>query len=201
MHIPVPQPRTMHTEAVPSPCGPSRPHPTRLALGLSKEALMTSVKPIPEGYPQVMPYLTVDDANAAIEFYAAVFGAKERLRMPAPEGKIGHAELEIGDSVVMLADAFPDMGNQTPAALGGTPVTVMVYVPDGDTVFDRALKAGATEERKVENQFYGDRAGQFVDPFGHRWFVASHVEDVPPEEMAKRAAAAMGGWPPSSSLK
>jgi PhnB protein len=154
---------------------------------------MTSVKPIPEGYPQVMPYLTVDDANAAIEFYAAVFGAKERLRMPAPEGKIGHAELEIGDSVVMLADAFPDMGNQTPAALGGTPVTVMVYVPDVDTVFDRALKAGATEERKVENQFYGDRAGQFVDPFGHRWFVASHVEDVPPEEMAKRAAAAMGG--------
>ena len=89
---------------------------------------MTSVKPIPEGYPQVMPYLTVDDANAAIDFYTTVFGAKERLRMPAPEGKIGHAELEIGDSVVMLADAFPDMGNQTPAALGGTPVTVMVYV-------------------------------------------------------------------------
>ena len=121
---------------------------------------MTTVNPIPEGYPQVMPYLTVDGASAAIDFYTTVFGAKERLRMPAPEGKVGHAELEIGDSVVMLADAFPDMGNQTPAALGGTPVTVMVYVPDVDAVFDRALKAGATEERKVENQFYGDRAGQ-----------------------------------------
>jgi PhnB protein len=112
--------------------------------------------------------------------------------MPAPEGKVGHAELEIGDSVVMLADAFADMGNQTPAALGGTPVTVMVYVADVDAVFDRALKAGATEERKVENQFYGDRAGQFVDPFGHKWFVATHVEDVTPDEVAKRAAA-MGG--------
>jgi PhnB protein len=153
---------------------------------------MTNVSPIPEGYPQVIPYLTVDGASAAIDFYTTVFGAKERLRMPAPEGKVGHAELEIGDSVVMLADAFADMGNQTPAALGGTPVTVMVYVADVDAVFDRALKAGATEERKVENQFYGDRAGQFVDPFGHKWFVATHVEDVTPEEVAKRAAA-MGG--------
>ena len=153
---------------------------------------MTTVNPIPEGYPQVMPYLTVDGASAAIDFYTTVFGARERLRMPAPEGKVGHAELEIGDSVVMLADAFPDMGNQTPAALGGTPVTVMVYVADVDAVFDRALKAGATEERKVENQFYGDRAGQFVDPFGHKWFVATHVEDVTPEEVAKRADA-MGG--------
>jgi PhnB protein len=153
---------------------------------------MTTVNPIPEGYPQVMPYLTVDGASAAIDFYTTVFGAKERLRMPAPGGKVGHAELEIGDSVVMLADAFPDMGNQTPAALGGTPVTVMVYVADVDAVFDRALKAGATEERKVENQFYGDRAGQFVDPFGHKWFVATHVEDVTPEEVAKRAAAMDG---------
>jgi PhnB protein len=153
---------------------------------------MTNVNPIPDGYPQVMPYLTVDGASAAIDFYTTVFGAKERLRMPAPDGKVGHAELEIGDSVVMLADAFADMGNQTPAALGGTPVTVMVYVADVDAVFDRALKAGATEERKVENQFYGDRAGQFVDPFGHKWFVATHVEDVAPEEVAKRAAA-MGG--------
>jgi PhnB protein len=153
---------------------------------------MTTVNPIPEGYPQVMPYLTVDGASAAIDFYTTVFGAKERLRMPAPEGKVGHAELEIGDSVVMLADAFPDMGNQTPAALGGTPVTVMVYVADVDAVFDRALKAGATEERKVENQFYGDRAGQFMDPFGHKWFVATHVEDVTPEEVAKRAAAMDG---------
>jgi PhnB protein len=154
---------------------------------------MATVKPIPEGYPRVIPYLSVDGGNAAIEFYQTVFGAQERVRMPGPDGKIGHAELEIGDSLVMLADAFPDMGNPTPAALGGTPVTLMVYVEDVDAVFDRAIKAGATEDRKVENQFYGDRAGQFVDPFGHKWFVATHVEDVPPEEMDKRAAAAMGG--------
>ena len=151
---------------------------------------MASVKPIPDGYPRVIPYLTVDDANAAIEFYTSVLGATERVRMPGPGGKVGHAELEIGDSVLMLADAFPDMGAPSPRSLGGTPVTVMVYVED---VFDRAIQAGATEERKVENQFYGDRAGQFADPFGHKWFVATHVEDVPPEEMAKRAAAAMGG--------
>jgi PhnB protein len=154
---------------------------------------MASVKPVPDGYPRVIPYLTVDDANAAIEFYTSVLGATERLRMPGPDGKIGHAELEIGDSVVMLADAFPDMGSPSPRSLGGTPVTVMVYVEDVDGVFDRAIQAGATEERQVENQFYGDRAGQFADPFGHKWFVATHVEDVPPEEMAKRAAAAMGG--------
>jgi PhnB protein len=154
---------------------------------------MATVKPIPDGYPRVIPYLTVDGATAAIEFYRQVFGATERVRMPGPEGKIGHAELEIGDSVVMLADAFPNMGAPTPKALGGTPVTVMVYVENVDDTFDQAIKAGATEERKVENQFYGDRAGQFVDPFGHKWFVATHVEDVPPEEMQKRAAAAMGG--------
>ena len=154
---------------------------------------MTTVKPIPDGYPRVVPYLSVDGASAAIDFYTKVFGAKERVRMPGPEGKIGHAELEIGDSVLMLADAFPNMGGRTPESLGGTPVTMMVYVEDVDAVFDCAIKAGATEERKVENQFYGDRAGQFVDPFGHKWFVATHVEDVPPEEMRKRAAAAMGG--------
>jgi PhnB protein len=154
---------------------------------------MATVKPIPDGYPRVIPYLSVDGATAAIEFYSNVFGATERMRMPGPEGKIGHAELEIGDSVVMLADAFPDMGAPTPKALGGTPVTVMVYVEDVDDVFDRAIKAGATEERKVENQFYGDRVGQFMDPFGHKWFVATHVEDVPADEMQKRAAAAMGG--------
>jgi PhnB protein len=154
---------------------------------------MASVKPIPDGYPRVIPYLTIEGAAAAIEFYTKVFGATERVRMPGPDGKIGHAELEIGDSVVMLADAFPEMGNPAPKALGGTPVTVMVYVEDVDATFERALKAGATEERKVENQFYGDRAGQFVDPFGHKWFVATHVEDVPPDEMAKRAAAAIGG--------
>jgi len=154
---------------------------------------MAKVKPIPDGYPRVIPYLSVDGADAAIDFYTTVFGAKERVRMPGPGGKIGHAELEIGDSVVMLADSFPDMGAPTPKQLGGTPVTVMVYVEDVDAAFERALAAGATAERNVEDQFYGDRAGQFADPFGHKWFVATHVEDVPPDEMAKRAAAAMGG--------
>jgi len=154
---------------------------------------MATVKPIPDGYPRVIPYLSVDGASAAIDFYTKVFGAKERMRMAAPGGKVGHAELEVGDSVVMLADAFPEMGGPTPKALGGTPVSIMVYVEDVDGVFERALRAGATADRPVENQFYGDRAGQFVDPFGHKWFVATHIEDVPPEEMAKRAAAAMAG--------
>ncbi len=152
---------------------------------------MAIVKPIPDGYPQLMPYLSVDGASEAIDFYARVFGAKERVRMPMPDGRVGHAELEIGDAVVMLADTSPNMGNPSPKAIGGTPVTVMIYVEDVDTVFDRAVSAGATAERPVENQFYGDRAGQFLDPFGHKWFVATHVEDVAPEEMARRAAAAM----------
>lgn len=153
---------------------------------------MAKVKPIPEGYPRVTPYLHVDGANAAIEFYAKVFGATERMRMPAPGGKIGHAELQIGDSVIMLADEFPDMNVRGPKAIGGTPVTVMVYVEDVDQAFDRAIKGGAKEIRPVMDQFYGDRSGEFEDPFGHRWNVATHVEDVPPDEMAKRAATAMG---------
>jgi PhnB protein len=153
---------------------------------------MASVKPIPEGYPQVIPYLSVDGAGAAIDFYTTVFGATERMRMPAPDGKIGHAELQIGDSLIMLADEYPEMGVRGPKAIGGTPVTISVYVEDVDDVFERALKEGATALRPVENQFYGDRTGQFEDPFGHRWSVATHVEDVPPDEMTKRAAEAMG---------
>lgn len=151
------------------------------------------VNPIPSDYPRVIPYLSVDGADEAIAFYAKVFGAKERMRMDAPGGKIGHAEIQIGVAVVMLADEFPDMGAKSPKTVGGTPVTVMVYVEDVDACFGRALENGATETRKVEDQFYGDRGGQFQDPFGHQWYVASHIEDVPPEEMARRAAAAMGG--------
>jgi PhnB protein len=153
---------------------------------------MAKVKPIPDGYPRVTPYLHVDGASAAIEFYSRVLGATERMRMPAPGGKIGHAELQIGDSVVMLADEFPDMNVRGPKAIGGTPVTVMVYVDDVDQTFDRAVKAGAKTLRPVQNQFYGDRSGEFEDPFGHRWNVATHVEDVAPDELAKRAAAVMG---------
>ena len=151
------------------------------------------MKPIPDGYPQVTPYLCVDDAKAAIEFYSRVLGATERMHMPGPDGRIGHAELELGESLIMLADEFPEMGIRGPKAVGGTPVMISVYVQDVDAVFDAAVAAGATVVRPVENQFYGDRTGQFEDPFGHRWSVATHVEDVPPEEMEKRAAEAMSG--------
>jgi PhnB protein len=150
---------------------------------------MADVKPIPDDYPRVSAYLTVDGAAAAIEFYKSVLGATERGRMPGPDGRIGHAELNIGDSLIMLSDAFPDMGVRDPKDIGGTPVTLSVYVEDVDDVFARALAAGASEQRPVQNQFYGDRSGQFVDPWGHRWNVASRVEDVSPEEMQRRAAA------------
>jgi len=135
----------------------------------------------------------VDGGAAAIDFYVRVLGATESVRMAGPEGKIGHAELKIGDSLIMLADAFAEMGGQTPGSLGGTPVTLMVYVEDVDAVCDKAVAAGATMERDVDVQFYGDRAGQFVDPFGHKWFIATHVEDVDPEEMQRRAAKVMAG--------
>ena len=150
---------------------------------------MTKVKPIPDDYPRVIPYLTVDGASKAIEFYADVFGATERVRMPGPDGKIGHAELDVGDSVVMLADATPDMGNSTPAALGGTPVTLMVYVEDVDDVFSRAIAAGASADRPVEDMFYGDRCSAVTDPSGNTWSIATHKEDVAPQDMAKRAEA------------
>jgi PhnB protein len=152
---------------------------------------MPDVKPIPQGYPRVTPYLHVSGAAAAIDFYRDVLGAEERMRMPGPEGKLGHAELQIGESIVMLADEFPDMGVRGPKSIGGTPVTLHVYVEDVDAVFDAALAAGATSVRAVEDQFYGDRVGQFEDPFGHHWSIATHVEDVSPEEMERRMAEAM----------
>jgi PhnB protein len=154
---------------------------------------MANVKPVPDGYPRVIPYLIVSGAGDAIDFYTKVLGASERMRMPGPNGKIGHAELELGDSVIMLADEFPDMGNRNPKAIGGSPVMISVYVENVDDVFDRALAEGATELRSVEDQFYGDRTGQFEDPFGHRWSVATHVEDVPPDEMEKRMTEVMSG--------
>lgn len=154
---------------------------------------MATVDPIPEGYPRVTPYLHVDGASAAIEFYTLVLGATERMRMPgdAPD-KIGHAELQVGDSVIMLADEFPDMGVIGPKSVGGSPVTVHVYVDDVDAVFDKALAAGAQAIEEPTDQFYGDRAGQFEDPFGHRWSVATHVEDVSADEMQRRMGEFMG---------
>jgi PhnB protein len=147
--------------------------------------------PIPSDYPRVTPYLIVDGASAAIDFYSSVLGAVERMRMAGPGGKVGHAELGIGDSVIMLADEHLDMDVRGPRTIGGTPVTLHVYVENADDAFERAIQAGAKSMRPVEDKFYGDRSGQFEDPFGHRWDVATHVEDVPPEEMSKRAAAAM----------
>jgi PhnB protein len=150
------------------------------------------VNPVPEGYPRVSPNLAIDGASDAIEFYKSVFGASERLRMDGPEGHVAHAELLIGDSVVMVADEFPDMGFLGPRKVGGTPVIVSVYVDDVDATFKRAVEAGAREVRAPEDQFYGDRSGQFEDPWGHRWSIATHVEDVTPEEMDRRMRA-MGG--------
>jgi len=153
---------------------------------------MADVKPIPDGYPRVTPYLCVDGASDAIDFYCAVFAAQERVRMPAPGGKIGHCELAIGDSLIMLADEFPEMGGVSPKSVGGTPVTMMVYVEDVDAVVAKAVEAGATAIGTIDDMFYGDRAGQIEDPFGHRWHVATHIEDVAPDEMARRAAKMMG---------
>jgi PhnB protein len=150
-------------------------------------------KPIPDDYPRVSPYLIVDGAADAIDFYCSVLGATQRGdRMVAPDGKVGHAELELGGSVIMLADEFPEMGAIGPRTVGGTPVTLHVYVEDVDAVFARALELGATQVQALTDQFYGDRSGLFDDPWGHRWNVSTHVEDVPPEEMAERAKAAMG---------
>ena len=155
--------------------------------------MTSTVKPIPEGYHTITPYLIVNDGAGAIEFYKKAFGATEIMRMPSPDGRVAHAEIKIGDSQIMLADEFPEMGARSPQTLGGSPVSLLLYVEDADAVAEQAIAAGAKVLKPVEDKFYGDRAGQFTDPFGHRWFVATHVEDVPPDEMARRAAAAMGG--------
>ena len=151
-----------------------------------------TVKAIPEGYNTVTPYLIIEGAAEAIEFYKKAFGAIELFRFPAPEGKIGHAEIKIGDSPIMLADAYPNMGYKDPKSIGGSPVSLMIYIEDVDTVFNRAVAAGATVKEAVTNKFYGDRSGSLIDPFGHVWHVATHMEDVPMEEMEKRAKAAGG---------
>jgi PhnB protein len=152
-----------------------------------------SVRPVPDGYHSVIPYLIVNDAARAIDFYEGVFGAREITRFMQPDGRVGHAELRIGDSVVMLADEAPDIGARSPRSIGGTPVTISVYVEDVDATVDRAVEAGAQLIRPVEDQFYGDRAGGLIDPFGHSWHVATHVEDVPEDEMRRRAAAQHAG--------
>jgi len=150
-----------------------------------------ATKPIPEGYHTVSPYLAVDDAARAIEYYARAFGAKEVVRMDGPGGTIAHAELEVGDSRIMLSDPFPQASTQPPKELGGTTASVFMYVEDVDAVVKQAVDAGATVTMEVADQFWGDRFGTVTDPFGHVWSIATHVEDVPPDEMAERAKAAM----------
>jgi PhnB protein len=146
------------------------------------------VKPIPDGYHSITPYLIVKGGAAAIEFYKKAFGATEMMRMPGPDGKIGHAEIRIGDSVVMLADEHPEMGARSPQTIGGTPVSILLYVEDVDAVVRQAVAAGAKIQRPIEDKFYGDRMGSLDDPFGHVWHVATHTKDVTPEEMKKAAA-------------
>ena len=151
------------------------------------------VKPIPDGYQAVQPYLIVDGAARAIEFYTTVLGAAERMRFDAPGGRIGHAELTVGGSVIMLADEHPEIGAVGPRTVGGSPVGLMVYLPDVDAAVERALAAGAKLVTPAEDKFYGDRTATIEDPFGHKWYLSTHVEDVPPEEIARRAAALHGG--------
>jgi PhnB protein len=150
-----------------------------------------ATQPIPEGYHTVTPYLAVEDATEAIDYYTKAFDAKERVRMETPDGKVGHAELEIGDSLVMLSDPFPQASTKPPNELGGTSVSVFMYVENVDAVVKQAVDAGAMVTMEVADQFWGDRFGSVKDPFGHLWSIATHVEDVPPKEMAERAKAAM----------
>ena len=149
---------------------------------------MANVKPIPEGYHSVTPYLIIKGAADAIDFYKKAFGATELFRMEHG-GKVGHAEIKIGDSPIMLADEQPEMGYKSPKTLGGTPVSLMIYVEDVDTTFKQAITAGGVQVKPLQDQFYGDRSGTLTDPFGHVWTVATHKEDVTPEEMDKRVAA------------
>ena len=155
--------------------------------------MANQVKAIPEGYEGATPYLSIKGAAAAIEFYRKAFGATETMRLADPSGRIGHAEIKIGKAHIMLADEYPEMGFVSPKTLGGSPVTIHLYVEDVDAVALQAEAAGAKVLRPVEDQFYGDRGGGFEDPFGHRWFISTRKEDISPEEMKKRAAAKFGG--------
>ena len=152
-----------------------------------------AVSPIPAGYHSVTPYLAIRGAARAMEFYKKAFGAVETMRLPAPDGKIGHAEIRIGNSVIMLADEAPEWGNKSPQMLGGSATTIMLYVENSDAMFAAVIKAGAIEKMPMKDQFYGDRSGTLEDPFGHLWTISTHTEDVAPEEINRRVKALFGG--------
>ena len=152
---------------------------------------MSRVKPIPDGYHTVTPHLAIRGAAKALDFYVKAFGAEELFRMPGPGGSVMHAEIKIGDSIVMLGEEAPERGATSPAGLGGSPVSLLLYVPDVDASFARATAAGCTTQMPPTDMFWGDRYGKLQDPFGHLWAIATHKEDVPPEQMAERAAQAM----------
>jgi PhnB protein len=163
------------------------------ATQLEKDAIMTTkTKPIPDGYHTATPYLVITNAGKAIEFYKEAFGATERMRLPTPEGKVMHAEIKIGDSPIMLCDECPEWNALSPQTIGGTAVSIMLYVEDVDAVVNRAVAAGAKLLMPVQDQFWGDRCGTIADPFGHKWTVATHTEDVSPEEISTRAKALFG---------
>jgi PhnB protein len=151
---------------------------------------MAKVKPIPDGYHSITPYLIIRGAKKAMEFYSKAFGAQEVFKMEDEKGTIGHAEMRIGSSIFMLADEKPNMPHKSPATLGGSPISIMLYVEDVDSTFKQAVSAGAEVERPLANQFYGDRTGGVKDPFGFSWYISTHVEDVSPEEMERRAKEA-----------
>jgi len=156
--------------------------------------MTTRIKAIPEGYHTLTPHLVVKGASQAIEFYKKAFGAEEIIRLPGPDGKsLMHAAIKIGDSPLFLADEFPGMGSMGPHSIGGTPVTIHVYVEDVDTVFNQAVAAGAQVRMPLADMFWGDRYGLITDPFGHSWSLATHKEDLTPEEIEKRSQAAFGG--------
>jgi PhnB protein len=160
--------------------------------GIKEIVMPPAVKPIPEGYHAITPYLVVKNGAQAIDFYKKIFGATEVMRMPMPDGRIGHAQLRIGDSHIMLADEFPERGNVGPQSLGNSTVGILVYVDDCDATYKKSIDAGATVLQPIQDQFYGDRSGTIQDPFGHKWTIATHKEDVTPEEMQKRMAAMKG---------
>jgi PhnB protein len=154
---------------------------------------MSTAKAIPSGHRTVTPYLAIKNAAKAVEFYKNAFGATESYKLMMPDGRLGHAEIRLGDSMIMLADEFPEYGGKAPATLGGSPVSIHLYVEDVDAFFRKALAAGAKELKPVMDQFYGDRSGQLEDPFGHLWWVATHKEDISSEEMQKRVQAMFAG--------